>query len=196
MKQKMKVILFALGALCLFALLISYLAMETKINFEEEVELSSGQIIVAERSFRALPLKEIGGPGGWKPTYASFQVRPSSGASYPPKWESDRGLVPILFDVDKATNEWIMVTTFFMCEQWYELGRPMLPYAEYRFRSGAWRMVRLSPELVGRKSNLFAGMKYSGEASFLTRDEKARRDANIKIAKEYLSIVAKWSTSC
>ena len=178
------------------ALLFTYLAMDKRINFEEEVGLADGQVIIIERHFRAKPLGEIGGPGGWRPTYASFEIRRPSSANNPPKWESDRGLIPMLFDRDPATGEWFVVATFFMCEAWYDIGRPKLPYAEFRARNGAWQRVDLTPSHIGRKQNVFTGMKYSGEPALLTRAEKAQRDSDTRIVKKYLEIVATWSTSC
>ena len=186
---------FVAIAIALIALLAFgiFLAMDKRIGFNEEVGLADGRAIVIERFIKAKPLGEIGGPGGWEPIYNSVEI---VGTTEPAKWESDRGLMPMLVDRDAATGEWFVVATFFTCHPWYQLGRPKLPYAEFRYRNSAWQQVNLSADLIGRKANVSTGIMYSGEASLLTPDEKALREADARISKDFLEIVANWKTSC
>jgi hypothetical protein len=172
-----------------------FLAMDKRIRLNEEVGLADGRVIIIERFIQAKPLGEIGGPGGWEPIYNSFEIVGTTELAKPAKWESDRGLMPMLVDRDAATGEWFVVATFFTCEPWYALGRPKLPYTEFRYRNGTWLQSDLSSNLIGRKANVSTGIKYSGEAALLTRAEKATREADARIVKKYLEIVPVWKTS-
>ena len=169
---------------------------DRRIQFREEVRLVNGELISVDRVVKAKPLGEIGGPGGWEPIYMSLQIAEPKNPGSPPKWESEAGLVPILFDRDPLTNEWVLLATFFTCEPWYRLGRPKLPYAEFRVRDGHWRQVDLSTQWIGRSANIFTGIRSSGEPDMLTLSEKDRRDSDPAIAAKYRKIVGHWTTNC
>ena len=169
---------------------------EKKIQFTEEVQFASGETVKVDRSIRGKALREIGGPGGWEPTYMSLDITARKTPDAPPKWESFDGLLPILFDRDSNNGEWALLATFYTCEPWYQLGRPKLPYAEFRVRNGQWQRVDLSSQWLGREANVFTGMKSSGEPKLLTLAEKKRRNSDPAIAREYLKIVDHWSTGC
>ncbi|MCA3001324.1 MAG: hypothetical protein ING64_01380 [Rhodocyclaceae bacterium] len=186
-------IAIVLVALVAFGIL---LAMDKRISFNEEVGLADGRVVIIERLIKAKPLGEVGGPGGWDPLYNSFEFVGVPEPAKPSKWESDRGLMPMLVDRDPATGEWFVVATFFTCEPWYALGRPKLPYTEFRYRNGGWLQSDLSSNLIGRKANVSTGIKYSGEAALLTRAEKVVRETDARIVKKYLEIVPVWKTSC
>jgi hypothetical protein len=101
----------------------------------------------------------------------------------------------LIFDRDPATKEWFMVATFFHCDSWYELGRPKLPYTEYRFKGGRWVQQELSPQWLGREANMFTGVGPKGVKD-LTADEKAARLNDPTIAPEYRSVTDKWQHGC
>lgn len=113
----------------------------------------------------------------------------------PPKWESSTGLLPILLDKDPDNGEWALLATFYTCDPWYALGRPKLPYAEFRVRDGQWRRVELAQQWIGRAANVFTGVRSSGEPSHLTLAQKRERDSP-RTAPEYRSIVGHWTTGC
>lgn len=184
------------AAVIAIAVATHYLFGENKLHFKEEVQLSSGEIIEIDRAFKTQSLGEIGGPGGWDATFNSFVISSPVRADNPPAWQSDAGLIPMVFDRDPQNGEWFLVTTFYTCEAWYRLGKPKLPYAEFRLRNGRWEKVPLSPQLIGRESNVMTGVRSGGEPKLLTLAEKRVRNAEPKIAPKYRKIVDRWTTGC
>ncbi len=165
------------------------------IHFIEEIQLSNGEAVQAERSIEASSLGEIGGPGGWESKYQSFEIVPAEQPNPLPKWESTTGLIPILFDRDSGNDEWVLLATFYTCEAWYTLGRPKHPYTEFRIRNGQWQKVELSDQWFGRAANVFSDIRSGGEPEHLRlADKKARADD--RVAPEYRTIVNNWSTAC
>lgn len=111
----------------------------------------------------------------------------------PAPWSAK--FVPLVFDRDPDTKEWFMVATFVSCTSWYDLGRPKLPYTEFRFKNGQWVQQVLSEKFIGREGNMFTGMRYSGETDH-TLASKKLLNSDPTIDPSYLRIVAKWRTSC
>jgi hypothetical protein len=100
------------------------------------------------------------------------------------------------FDYDAGRREWFVVATFVTCESWYDLGRPELPYVEYRANGEQWKVVPLSVELIGRSRNIQMGIKSAGELSLLTFDGKREmRDKNSVEGERYRKIVGVWRTT-
>ncbi|MFM2450654.1 MAG: hypothetical protein RIS44_3104 [Pseudomonadota bacterium] len=112
----------------------------------------------------------------------------------PPLW--DAPFVPIIFDRDPKTKEWVMVATFYSCESWFQLGRPELPYTEFRFKNNAWiQQKSISPQWIGRAANMLTAIRSSGEPDH-TLQSKFKIMDKPTIAEEYTGIVGKWKTSC
>lgn len=184
-----------IGSLALTLLIAGCQFGNKDIHFTEEIQLASGEIVTAERLIKTTPLGEVGGPGGWESKYQSFQVSALNQANMPPKWESTDGLIPILLDRDQASNEWVLLATFYTCTAWYKLGRPTLPYAEFRVRDGRWQRLELSTQWFERPANVFADISSGGEPKSLTLIDKKKR-ADSRVAPEYRFIVSTWKTSC
>jgi hypothetical protein len=108
----------------------------------------------------------------------------------PPKWREN--FVPVLIDYDRATETWSVVASFYFCSTWYELGKPPLPYVEYRSRrGGAWERVLLDPKFLGREGNVFTGMSARGESGLLQVDEKKVRSRSTY--EPLRKIVSEWN---
>lgn len=167
---------------------------EVKLHWSEEVLLSSGKTVVVKRNAHGEKLGEIGGPGGWEQKEMSVEIEGgTSGVFTPPVWRT--AFVPVLLDYDAGHDEWLIVATFYTCQGWYELGRPALPYVEYRVSQGEpWRIVPLEADLIGRKTNMLSGISSGGEPALLTLADKAGRDR--RAGEEYRNIVGKWLSSC
>jgi hypothetical protein len=185
-------VVIAIG-LCVAAWI--WMGGEKKLRFVEEVQLDERQTIHIQRVIEVSPMGEIGGPGGWDAKYMSVLVTADGVQHPPPIWESADGLVPLLLGRDAKSGQWFLVATFYTCEPWYRLGRPKLPYAEFRVIDGAWQRTDLAPDLVGRKSNVLTGLP-APDADVVTLAEKRALDANNKIAPKYLRIVDQWRTGC
>ena len=161
-------------------------------SWQEEVLLISGELIIVKRTAQGSPLGELGGPGGWEAKEMSLEIEKPDRVNKPPEWRF--AFVPMLFDYDAKNEEWFVVATFYTCGPWYDLGRPDLPYVEYRARQGAWEIVPLSPELIGRKANLLTGVSSKGEPPLVTLEEKKKRDG--RAGASYRTILGKWHTTC
>jgi hypothetical protein len=166
---------------------IYFIFFKGNIHFKEEVKLSNGEVIIVARKFETTPLGEIGGSGGWVAKYNSFKVISPDRPDNPPIWESKTGLIPVLFDRDPKTNEWFLVTSFFMCSAWESIGKPKYPYAEFRLKEGTWHQVPLSLDLIGRATNVYVHMRNTGEFWLVHLELKALKHNDA--APEYKNIV-------
>ncbi len=175
---------------------IYFYFIDSSVRFREQIQLSSGEVILVDRLFKTESFGEIGGPGGWDAKFNSIEVIESNELDTPPIWTSDAGLIPILFDRDRNTKEWYLVTTFYSCQAWYQLGRPSLPYAEFRLRNNIWQSVPLTPSLIGRSANVLTTIRNKEELALHTLATKRERMSDARIVKKYSEIVSSWATGC
>jgi len=164
-----------------------------QLQWNEEVKLQNGEVVVVTRTAKAKPFGEIGGPGGWENKGMTLMINTPIEPNNPPIW-AER-LVPVLFDRDPASNEWIVVATVITCTDWYDLGRPALPYAEFRTKNGQWSKQELSRELIGRDGNLFTSIHSTGESDH-TLVEKDQLKVDPSISPQYKRIVPEWKSNC
>lgn len=162
------------------------------LDWREEVRLGDDTIMLVRRTVGGSKLGEIGGPGGWKSEEMSLEIISDNVPSPPPVWRTR--YVPMLMDYDEEKQEWFIVATFYTCEGWQSLGKPNLPYVEYRARRGKWVAVPLSTELIGREANLLTSISSGGEPELVTLDYKATPDN--RVDKSYRSILGEWHTNC
>lgn len=160
-----------------------------RIAWTEEVRLSSGEVIDVKRSVTSQQLGEIGGSGGWEAESMSLKIERPKRPSDPAEWSYP--YVPVLFDQDPVSHEWFVVATFYTCERWHELGRPKLPYAEWRYHAGQWRRVELSPAHVGRAANMLTSIRSKGEPDH-TLASKEQIMSDRRIAPEFRRVFDGW----
>ena len=129
---------------------------DSELAWTEEVRLSGGETIVVKRTAKTKPYGELGGPGGWENEGMTLQIVKPQTPDNPLIW--DARFVPLLFDRDSATGQWFIVATFYSCQSWYDLGRPALPYTEFRFRDGRWVQGPLTAALIGREGNMLTSI--------------------------------------
>lgn len=169
-----------------------YFMSDHYLRFTEEVQLASGELIVVDRKFKTEALGEIGGPGGWDAKFNSMVIIRPLRDGNPPIWQSEIGLIPILFDQDTGTKEWFVVTTFYMCDAWRKIGKPKLPYAEFRLRNGQWQQVDLSPQHIGRPANILTRISNKAELAYHTINTKIERMSAQGIAPRFNKITEEW----
>lgn len=166
---------------------------KSTINWKEDVQLLSGEVIVVKRTAKTQSIGGIGGPDGWENEGMTVEiiqpVKPDNPAIWSGKFQ------PLVFDRDRDTQEWFIVATFATCSGWYELGRPKLPYTEFRYRNGRWIQQALSEKYIGRESNMLVTIRSSGVPD-QTIDSKRGSRGDPRIAPEYVRIVGKWETNC
>lgn len=164
---------------------------QANVRWSEEIRLSDGQVIVAERTAQGKTYSELGGAGGWRePVAMSVSISNTSGGIDPPPVWRDT-YVPALLDYDTAKKSWSIVATFYYCETWQELGRPIPPYIEYQSISGGpWQRVQLEERLLDREANLLTGPSSDGEPSLVTI--KLKEKNQLSVTPMYQRILRKW----
>lgn len=177
---------------CTAAIVLLVGCGKVDIKWTEELVLEDGRTLLLNRSAQGKTIGELGGSGGWEATQMTLEVETPKSPLNPPTWS--QRWVPMLFDYDAKTKEWFVVATFYTCTDWYDLGRPKLPYIEYRARNGRWVEVPLSDSLFGRKSNLLTGMRADGKPKHVTVDFKNLENAGA--GDSFKRILNKWHTSC
>lgn len=183
---------FVLKAFVVSMIIGAAACVQSNLQWQEEVQLASGEVLVVQRVVKGVsPMGEVGGPGGWDSEGMTVAVLSPARADNPPVWEGP--FVPLLFDRDAQTGQWFMVATFYSCESWYALGKPKLPYTEYRLKDGRWQQQSLTPSLIGRKANMLTNIHSTGEENH-TLASKAKSVS--RAAPEYQEIVSTWSTGC
>ncbi len=172
---------------------MSLTACSGKIEWTEEVRLQSGDTLVVHRSAKSKPFGQIGGTGGWENEGMTMLIVQPATPANPPTWGAR--FVPLLFDRDAATGQWFIVATFYSCTSWYDLGRPSLPYTEFRLEGGRWVQRPLTQGLIGRKGNMLTSINSKGEPNHTLASKEAVM-SDPRIAREYQEVVGKWSTNC
>jgi hypothetical protein len=162
------------------------------ISWSEDVALQDGTQLLVKRGAQGKKFSELGGSGGWETTQMMLEIETPKAATNPPPWS--QRWVPMLFDYDAQTKEWFVVATFYTCTDWYDLGRPKLPYIEYRTKNGRWEQVPLSASLSGRKANLLTGPRSGGEPKRVTIEDKILRE--VYVDKKFRKVLDSWQTGC
>jgi hypothetical protein len=148
-------------------------------------------MIRVERTAQGRTFSELGGMGGWKdPVNMSVSItRAPDGIKPPPEWRD--GYVAMLLDYDAPAKSWSMVATYYYCETWYALGRPIPPYIEYQSVQGSpWKRVPLEERLIGREANLLTGPRTDGEPDLVTIADKEFRERSS--GRMYQLVLRKW----
>lgn len=164
---------------------------KANLQWSEEVRLLDGQMVMAERTAQGRTYSELGGTGGWRhPVKMSVSItKEPDGIEPPPEWRD--AYVPVLLDYDISSKSWSMVATFYYCETWYALGRPIPPYIEYQSTRGSpWKRVPLEERFVGRETNLLTGPRTDGEPDLVTIADKEFRQRSA--GWKYQRILRKW----
>ncbi len=168
----------------------------SKRHFREEVQLSSGEVVVVNRQFESRVLGGIGHASGWTPTYQSLELTNPRNGLNPALWESTAGVFPLIFDRDPASGEWFLLASISTCESWKAVGEPKLPYAEFRFRGGLWEMVDFSPRWVGREANVLTALNSDGEPKLVKLAFKAEKMGDLRNIEYSVRIVDSWQNNC
>lgn len=160
------------------------------LAWSEEVVLADGRMLIVDRTAQGKKFSELGGPGGWDQADMSLAVvELPDGVRPPPPWRD--AYAPVLLDYEPATGSWSLLATFYYCQTWYALGRPIPPYIQYRSADGsAWTRVPLEDRFIERKTNLLTGPSSDGEPDLVsaTAKEKIERSSAVRFQR----ILRKW----
>lgn len=171
---------------------------DTTMKWKEQVDLHNNETIIVVRTATMKSNWIAGGGGGSINRRMTLEVVQPARQDNPGVW-SDH-FVPILLDRDPDNGEWFMVATFYHCTEWYELGRPALPYTEYRFRGGSWVRQPLSAKWIGREVNVLpadlSNRELLKEKPVLSTGQKRLVQSRPTISDRFVRIVGMWKTSC
>lgn len=173
---------------------------DPRMEWREEVQLQSGEVIVIKRTAKFSENWIAGGGGGSFNRGMTIEFESPNKNDNPTMWS---GLyVPMILDRDPDTNEWTIVATFIHCNSWYDIGRPKLPYTQYQYRGGQWTQQAMDAKWIGRNGNAITpdlfdrkAINASGPIFTLADKEKRIRDRP-GISPEYKKIVPEWSSGC
>ncbi|MGN5476522.1 hypothetical protein ACTMU2_04355 [Cupriavidus basilensis] len=183
--------------LALFMLPISGCG-DTTMKWKEQVDLHNNETIIVARTATMAGNWIAGGGGGSINKRMTVKIIEPARPDNPSVW-SDH-YVPILLDRDPDNGEWFIVATFYHCLEWYDLGRPALPYTEYRFRSGSWVRQSLSAKWIGREVNVLpvdlSESELLKEKPVLSTEQKRLNLSRPAIVEKYVRIVGEWKTNC
>lgn len=166
------------------------------LKWNEEVELQSGEVIVIKRTAKFSENWIAGGGGGSFNKGMTIEFKSPYKPDNPTIWSALYD--PMVLDRDPDTNEWFIIATFTHCDGWYNLGRPKLPYTEYRFRNKKWVQLPLSEKWIRREANvLVTDLAYKkiidGSVNVLTLGEKKDAIASRPtVSKEFRRIEGYW----
>lgn len=157
-------------------------AQTKTVTWQEEVKLSTGEVIVVERETRFIPA-DTGRPkdSGWAADTMTLRFR------YPPsskeviEWRTIRQSgpgggnyrapeYPLVLDVEKGTMSFILITQTNIggCDEYYR----------YRYDNGAWRDDMLPEVFEKRAPNLLLGSDEINTPAQITLDFKRRFEAD------------------
>lgn len=189
--------MMAVRSTVVFSLMVSLLLMEgcgkVSRKWSEEVALDDGAVITIDRYVKFEESNSLAGDA-----YSAREIKSTlafqQGHKETAIW--DAPLVPILLYFEVGAKEWVVVATTSDCDAWVELGQPIPPYWEYRLTGGKWVQAKLSPESLGRKTNLFFNYDPSLPARHLSREIKDQVLRRHDFAEEYLHVSAELKTNC
>ncbi|WP_316153668.1 hypothetical protein [Cupriavidus sp. BIC8F] len=171
---------------------------DTTMKWKEQVDLHNHETIIVARTATMKSNWIAGGGGGSINKRMTLEVVRPARQDNPGVW-SDH-YVPILLDRDPDNGEWFLVATFYHCTEWYELGRPALPYTEYRFRGGSWVRQPLSAKWIDREVNVLpadlSNRELLNEKPVLSTEQKRLVQSRPTISDRFVRIVGTWKTHC
>jgi hypothetical protein len=165
-----------------------------EFSWKEEVRLQDGEVVTVKRTIRFKKYQPPGGGGGSDTPESTLEVIAPRLPGNPGRW-SHPPLLPMIFDRDPDNQEWFIVATFYMCTAWYDLGRPKLPYAEFRYRGGQWLRQPLSEKLIGREANLLVPNQADVDRDH-TLASKRGLMTDPATSLRHRQVVSSWNTNC
>lgn len=182
-------------AICALLLLLLSCAPTTAQNkFTEDVRLSSGEVLVVERTHHYSITKPLGSAASYLLDSATVRLRgQQEGQWLTGTWSEP--LKVLLIDRDVRTNEYVIVATYETCAAYQEFGQPHPRYLEYRSRGDTWRRVSLSDLTLGRHSNALVSVEPVGEVGHVTLEAKKFRDLSPAIYRPFKKIDPKAGSS-
>lgn len=158
-------------------LLLSLSGCTKNVQWQEEVQLSSGAVITIDRE-----VKHAGGGAAWPQGQGSIpkehiiRFRAPAHGDLLIEWHSSRldkstyAELPLALNVD-ADKTWTIFTRL-------PLGGACSQYLKYAFKNGVWVEVRLAETIGVHRTNLFLAADSNDISGLIGIAEKTRENAN------------------
>lgn len=170
----MKKIIIFIGIIALVVFSVTTCG-NTEKKWQEEVLLGNGQKMWVERTAKFSSGSELGGPGSLDDLTSTLTVISRLDVKPPPAW-SGAELAPILLDYDRDEKSWVLLATYYMCDVWEKIGKPVPPYVQYKPVNNSWVRVPFDKKWLGTSANLTAGV-VRNERDVVTAEYKILFDA-------------------
>ncbi len=179
-------------ACCTLFVCLLLAGCEKHVKWQEEVKLSTGEIIVIDRD-----VKHAGGGAAWPQGQGSIPREHLIRFRYPAQtgplieWRSTKlspatyAELPLVLDVG-ANNTWIIFTHF------WEKGCRV--YVKYLFQNGAWNEIPLSEDIETHSTNLFLAAGGVRRDGLISLAEKAKENSSPGYTPDYKQVGPKRKT--
>ena len=163
--------------LCLMTAVIGLSACSRTISFEEEVEISPGEIIVITRGEKHVRACEAFSCGwGFEKAFVS--------APFPKMTNWEAGLWPLLLSKDNKGRIALIAASVFA---------PCPYYRQFTFVDGAWNETSVANEFFGKEANLLIPGRdeFESKVKKISLSEKKKRNSRAGLADYSLRVLRK-----
>ncbi len=155
-------------------------------KWTEDVLLDDGKIIQVNRTVTFHESRSWSGDA-YNAVESDASLAFTGQLSQLPPWK-DRMMALVLYN-DKATGEWVIVTTATSCLLWRWRSKPRPMYWEFRLDKDGWREVPLSPGSIGRPANLLHRYQSKLPSDHITVEDRRRLESSPRMGKEFREIL-------
>jgi hypothetical protein len=165
-----------------------------RAQWEEEVQLSDGRVVVVAVKVQYATISEVGGPSTRVRRQTTVRIKPGHGLP-DTAWSED--LAAVLLDFDSQAQELVLVATIIVrdqCERWE---RPCPAYLEFRLRDDQWqRQLPLTDALFGRPANLLQTWAAQTRGDYVTLQQKRGLDSDMGMDPRFKCILKSYRSGC
>lgn len=148
----MKTKIFNYFLLSTVVLFLASCSRTKEMSYQEEVQLSNGEVIVVKRTFEVF----FGVDDWFRPNFSrtseQFEVVDEHISNKPPIWNSYEDNVyssPIFIDKNEQ-GEWFIVVAYNRCDNW----NSDFAYRQYKAVNDKWQRIKFDKNLIGNVTNV------------------------------------------
>jgi hypothetical protein len=156
-------------------------------SWTEEVQLEDGSTVGIER-YVAFDATNAMGGGAYNAVEAKATLKFTGELASLPAWDFPRAALVLYRSSD--TGNWVVISNTSSCQVWQREGKPRPPYWQSELIDGKWKHVELSPESIGKKTNLFYSYWEDDFPEHVTPSITNSRQSDPTIAQMYRYVLA------
>ena len=174
-------------ACCAFFVCLSLTGCEKHVRWQEEVKLSTGEIVIIDRD-----VKHAGGGAAWPQGQGSIPREHIIRFRYPAQtgplieWRSTKlspatyAELPLVLDI-RADGTWFLFTRHWADEA-------CIQYVKYQFQNGTWTEIALPDAIETCPTNLFLAAGSNQIKGLITIADKTRENSSFGYPKHLKKI--------